>query len=227
MVSLDLARQNLALHGREFYAKTVEFADYARKEINAIGGYYAFGEELCDGKAFYAFDKTKLSVHTRAMGLAGIEVYDLLRDEYDIQIEFGDIGNILAMITGGDRALEIERLLGALETLIKKFHGKSPAGLYDHEYIDPILARCPRQAAFYAERGGLPIGETAGRVRSEFRHVLPAGDTDPGSGRASRPGYPGLYRVRGRQGDCALTGCRDMNVEYLQTVQFSAGNDTR
>ena len=113
MVSLDLARQNLALHGREFYAKTVEFADYARKEINAIGGYYAFGEELCDGKAFYAFDRTKLSVHTRAMGLAGIEVYDLLRDEYDIQIEFGDIGNILAIITGGDRALEIERLLGA------------------------------------------------------------------------------------------------------------------
>ena len=98
MVSLDLARQNLALHGREFYAKTVEFADYARKEINAIGGYYAFGEELCDGKAFYAFDRTKLSVHTRAMGLAGIEVYDLLRDEYDIQIEFGDIGNILSLI---------------------------------------------------------------------------------------------------------------------------------
>ena len=45
------------------------------------------------------------------MGLAGIEVYDLLRDEYGIQIEFGDIGNILAIITGADRALEIERLM--------------------------------------------------------------------------------------------------------------------
>ena len=31
------------------------------------------------------------------------QVYDLLRDEYDIQIEFGDICNILAYISIGDR----------------------------------------------------------------------------------------------------------------------------
>lgn len=31
---------------------------------------------------------TKLSIYTLDIGLAGIEVYDLLRDEYDIQIEF-------------------------------------------------------------------------------------------------------------------------------------------
>ena len=44
----------------------------------------------------FDFDTTKLSVHTLDIGLAGIEVYGILRDEYDIQIEFGDIGNILA-----------------------------------------------------------------------------------------------------------------------------------
>ncbi|MGN0700240.1 MAG: aminotransferase class I/II-fold pyridoxal phosphate-dependent enzyme, partial [Oscillospiraceae bacterium] len=173
MASLDLARQNLALNGREFYAKTVEFADYARQEINEIGGYYAFGEELCDGGAFFAFDKTKLSVHTRAMGLAGIEVYDLLRDEYGIQIEFGDIGNILAIITGGDRALEIERLLGALSE-IKRLYGKSPVGLFDHEYINPVVEATPQQA-FYAEQETLPIEQTAGRVCSEFVMCYPPG----------------------------------------------------
>ena len=226
MVSLDLARQNLALHGREFYAKTVEFADYARKEINAIGGYYAFGEELCDGKAFYAFDKTKLSVHTRAMGLAGIEVYDLLRDEYDIQIEFGDIGNILAIITGGDRALEIELgALGALN-LIKKFHGKSPAGLYDHEYIDPILEMSP-QAAFYAEQETLPIEQTCRKGVQRVRHVLPAGDTDPGLRASVSPRISWIISRSRRKRAAPSPGCRDMDVEYLQTVKFSAGNDRR
>ena len=44
---------------------------------------------------------TKLSVNTLDVGLAGIEVYDLLRDEYDIQIEFGDLGNILAYLSIG------------------------------------------------------------------------------------------------------------------------------
>ena len=175
-------------------------------------------------KAIDAFDKTKLSVHTRAMGLAGIEVYDLLRDEYDIQIEFGDIGNILAIITGGDRALEIERLLGALN-LIKKFHGKSPAGLYDHEYIDPILEMSP-QAAFYAEQETLPIEKTAGRVCSEFVMCYPPGIPILAPGERITQDILD-YIAFAKEKGCSLTGCRDMNVEYLQTVKFSAGNDRR
>ena len=93
MCSLDLARRNLSLNGKEMCRKTVEFAAYAREEINGMGGYYAFGEEIVNGDTVYAFDPTKLSVHTRDIGLAGIEVYDLMREEYDIQLEFGDIGN--------------------------------------------------------------------------------------------------------------------------------------
>ena len=115
--SLDIARKNLALNGKSIFKKTVQFAEYARNEINKLGGYYAFGNELCDNNAFFDFDKTKLSVHTRDIGLAGIEVYDILRDDYGIQIEFGDIGNILAIISAGDRALEIERLISSLSLI--------------------------------------------------------------------------------------------------------------
>ena len=111
MSSLDISRRNLALRGREVFRKVIEMADYAREEINAVGGYYAFGRELINGNSIYDFDPTKLSVHTRDIGLAGIEVYDILRDEYDIQIEFGDIGNILAYLSIGDRPQELERLV--------------------------------------------------------------------------------------------------------------------
>lgn len=216
MVSLDLARQNLALHGKEFYAKTAEFAEYARREINAIGGYYAFGGELCNGREFYAFDKTKLSVHTRAMGLAGIEVYDLLRDEYDIQIEFGDIGNILAIITGGDRAQDIERLVSALSE-IKRLYERSPVGLFDHEYINPTVDM-PPQKAFYAKRTSLPINETAGRVCGEFVMCYPPGIPilAPGE-RITRDILD--YIAYAKEKGCSLTGPQDMNVEYLEVVE--------
>ena len=50
------------------------------------------GRKFAMETASMILDITKLSVHTREIGLAGIEVYDLLRDEYDIQIEFGDLG---------------------------------------------------------------------------------------------------------------------------------------
>ena len=44
--SLDIARKNLALNGKEIFGKVTELAEYARSEINKIGGYYAFSKEL-------------------------------------------------------------------------------------------------------------------------------------------------------------------------------------
>lgn len=216
MVSLDLARQNLALNGKEYYAKTVEIADYARKEINAIGGYCAFSDDLCNGRDFFAFDRTKLSIHTRAMGLAGIEVYDLLRDEYGIQIEFGDIGNILAIITGGDSKLEIERLLSALSE-IKRLYSRSPVGLFDHEYINPIV-ELPPQEAFYAEQESLPLDETDGRVCGEFVMCYPPGIPILAPGERITKDILDYIKFAKEKG-CNLTGCRDMRVEYLEVVK--------
>ena len=115
MASLDISRRNLAVHGQETFDRVIELVEYARDEINAIGDYYAYAKERIDGDAVYDFDVTKLSVFTRPIGLAGIEVYDLLRDEYDIQTEFGDIANLLAYVSIGDRPKDIERLVAALK----------------------------------------------------------------------------------------------------------------
>ncbi len=109
MSSLDISRRNLALRGKESFAKVVNMAQYARHEINDVGGYYAYGTELINGGSIYDFDTTKLAVYTRGIGLTGIEVYDLLRDEYDIQIEFGDLSNMLAYISIGPTYLRPSR----------------------------------------------------------------------------------------------------------------------
>ena len=99
---------------------------------------------MTDGDTVYKFDPTKLSVNTRNIGLAGIEVYDLLRDEYDIQIEFGDLGNILAIVSGGERELEIERLISALSE-IKRIHGTTKAKTLNQEYIEPVIKNTPHK----------------------------------------------------------------------------------
>ena len=62
MSSLDISRRNLALRGREVFHQVADMAEYARQEINAIGGYYAFGRELMNGNSVFDFDTTKLSV---------------------------------------------------------------------------------------------------------------------------------------------------------------------
>ena len=171
--SLDISRRNLALRGREAFAGVVELADYAREEINDIGDWYAFSAERINGSSIFDFDRTKLSVHTLNVGLAGIEVYDILRDEYDIQIEFGDLGNILAYLSIGDRKRDVERLVSALSE-IRRLYGRARAGMMANEYIPPDVAVTP-QFAFYAPKESLPIEETAGRICSEFVMCYPPG----------------------------------------------------
>ena len=173
MSSLDISRRNLALRGEKSFDKVAKMAEYARGEINELGGYYAYGRELVNGGSIFDFDVTKLSVYTRNIGLAGIEVYDLLRDEYDIQIEFGDISNILAYLSIGDRMQDIERLVGALAD-IKRLYSKEPTQAFLAEYISPVVATTP-QAAFYAAKEALPIRESVGRICSEFVLCYPPG----------------------------------------------------
>lgn len=215
MASLDIARKNLSMNGRELFAKTVKFAEYAREEINRLGGYYAFGDELCDGDAFFAFDKTKLSVHTRDIGLAGIEVYDILRDEYGIQIEFGDLGNILAIISAGDRALEIERLISSLSE-IKRLYSKDKAGLFDHEYINPDVTM-PPQKAFYGDKKLVPLEESTGKVCGEFVMCYPPGIPILAPGERITDEIIEYIKYAKKKG-CSLTGTQDITIENINIV---------
>ena len=213
--SLDISRKRLALSGREIFAKTVELAEYARKEINEIGGYYAYSRELVNGDSIYDFDISKLSIYTLPIGLAGIEVYDLLRDEYDIQIEFGDIGNILAYISVGDRPRDIERLISALAEIKRRF-GKSEAGMLTQEYISPVVAERPRKA-FYADKKSLPLDEAAGHVCSEFVMCYPPGIPILAPGELITNEIIRYIRYAKEKG-CQMTGTEDINIEHLNVL---------
>lgn len=213
--SLDIARKNLALNGREIFRKTVQYAEYARSEINKLGGYYAFGSELCGSDSFFSFDPTKLSIHTRDIGLAGIEVYDILRDEYNIQIEFGDIGNVLAIISAGDRALEIERLISSLSE-IKRLYSRDKAGMFDHEYIDPQVIM-PPQNAFYGYKKSIPITESSGYICGEFVMCYPPGIPILAPGEKIT-GDIINYILYAKEKGCMMTGTQDINIENINVV---------
>ena len=214
--SLDISRRNLALRGEEAFKRVAGLARYARKEINLIGGYYAYSKELINGDSIFDFDETKLSVNTLEVGLAGIEVYDLLRDEYDIQIEFGDLGNILAYLSIGDRPRDIERLVSALAEIRRRF-AKDPAGLMKQEYIDPEVAVSP-QDAFYADKESLPIMETDGRICSEFVMCYPPGIPILTPGERITKDILDYIQYAKEKG-CSMTGPEDPAIERLNVLK--------
>lgn len=214
--SLDISRRNLALRGKEAFAGVVELAEYARREINAIGDYDAYSRELINHDSIFDFDVTKLSVCTLDTGLAGIEVYDLLRDEYDIQIEFGDLGNILAYLSIGDRKQEIERLVSALAEIRRRFK-KAKSGLYVAEYVTPEVVITP-QDAFYADKESLALMETDGRICSEFVMCYPPGIPilAPGE-RITKKVLE--YICYAKEKGCSMTGSEDPQIERLNVLK--------
>ena len=214
--SLDISRRNLALRGREAFSGVVSLAEYAREEINHIGGYYAFSKELINGDSVFDFDVTKLAVHTSDIGLAGIEVYDLLRDEYDIQIEFGDLGNLLAYLSIGDRRREVERLVSALSEIRRRF-SRDKVRLMTQEYIEPEVAASP-QEAFYAEKESLPLEESEGRICSEFVMCYPPGIPVLAPGERVTEEIIRYIRYAKEKG-CSMTGPEDSEINRLNVLK--------
>ena len=212
LCSLDITRKNLALNGKDTFSGVTELSNYARTEINKIGRYYAFSREMINGNSIFDFDTTKLSIHTRDVGLAGIEVYDLLRDEYNIQIELGDTANILAIISVGDNLYAIERLIAAL-TEIKRRYEKDSTGLLDHEYIDPQLVLTPKEA-FYATTRTVPLAESVGLISCEFIMCYPPGIPILAPGERITADILN-YITYAKEKGALLTGSEDMKIENI------------
>ena len=171
---------------------------------------------MCSGAIGLArIPKVIYGACNQKFGGAG-SLYDILRDEYDIQIEFGDICNILAYISIGDRIQDIERLVGALED-IKRLYSKDKTGLLSGEYINPKVAVSP-QEAFYSQKKSVRIMDAVGAVSGEFVMCYP-------------PGIPILapgelitieiaqYIVFAKEKGCSMQGTEDPAVEYLKVLE--------
>lgn len=215
MSSLDISRKNLAINGKEIFAKVCSLAQYARDEISEIGDYYAYAREIVNGDTIFDFDPTKLSIHTLDIGLAGVEVYDILRDEYDIQVEFGDIANILAYISVGDRERDIERLVSALAEIRRRYK-RSKSGMMAMEYLSPQVAATP-QEAFYAEKRSLPLAQCAGQICAESVMCYPPGIPilAPGE-RITEEILAYILYMKEKGG--SLTGPEDLDVNRLNVL---------
>ncbi len=173
MASIDVARRQLAVHGREMIARAVQLARYARDEINQVEGLYAFGKELVDGQAVHNFDETKLCVHVRRLGMTGFEMERRLRQEYNIQIELADLNNIMAMVTLGDTEENLNQLVNALKKIaskcrLQKFHKVTMLPEMPETIVMP-------RDAYYSPKKSVALEESVNEICGEMVMSYPPG----------------------------------------------------
>lgn len=176
LASLDVARKQLATKGRAMVDQAMKLATSARAGINNIPGLYCFGPEIIgQTSSRFDFDPTKLCINVRELGVTGIDMEIMLREEFNIEVEMSDLYNVLCIISIGDHQEEIDLLLKALQTLAGRFYKTRPANQVKVRVpTTPILAMSPR-TAFYAETEEVPMEESEGRVIAESIMVYPPG----------------------------------------------------
>ncbi|MBA4494296.1 aminotransferase class I/II-fold pyridoxal phosphate-dependent enzyme [Paenactinomyces guangxiensis] len=173
--SLDAARRYLAVEGHQFIERTLQLADYARRQINEIPGLHCVGREWLGSDALYDIDETKLLIHLKNLGINGNDAERWLRDHHNIEVELSDLYNILCLVTPGDTEETISALLTALQDLSRQFYHPDPLTKVNIRLPElPELVLSPRDA-FYSETCSVPLTESIGCISAEFIMIYPPG----------------------------------------------------
>lgn len=175
LASLDVARKHLYMHGRELLDKAIRLAEQARRQINEIPGLYCFGEEILCSSSRFALDPTKLTISVKELGITGNQVEEILRQDFNIEVELSDLYNILCIVSLGDTEENIAVLVRALRNIAERYAGqRGERSVHVKIPAAPLLAMSPREA-FYAPTEVVPFDEAVGRTFAEMVMVYPPG----------------------------------------------------
>lgn len=176
--SLDAARRQVAVSGRQLLQQALELAQGLRRSVNEIEGLFSFDEEWARERGAAGLDRLKVTITGKEAGISGLWAEEWLRKHYHIQMEMSDPYNLLAIVTFGNTGEDIELLLHGLREMQARAAGRygSEFGPCPHHLLppDPVLSVTPREA-FLAPAVALPLEEAVGRTSVEIISCYPPG----------------------------------------------------
>ena len=174
MASLDVARKQIALNGRQMLTNTIKLCERARKQLNDIKGIYVMGHDVEGTDGCFAYDSTKIAINVREIGLSGFETEKLLKYKYHIQMELSDLYNVLAVGAIGDNEESINTLVAAIKDIAQKYGRKNVVKITSELPENQEMVVSPR-FAFYSEKRVVPLEEAEGEISTEMLMAYPPG----------------------------------------------------
>ncbi len=217
IMSLDAARQQMAIHGKELLNKTLQLARHARQSINNMNSYHCYGKEIIDKVDVADIDETKLFIDVSKTGYTGYELEKILGRNYHIEVEMSDAKHILCFITIGDTARSIEKLLKALNNISNKQKNFKQT-IQDLPFPKiPELIMLPKEA-FFSNKKSVPLSQALGEVSGEF--IIPFPPDVPIIAPGERINREILEYVKYiRKSGIMLVGPKDSSLESIQIIK--------
>ncbi len=175
LASIDLARRQAVLHGKEMFDKVIEAAEWARKEINE-----KIPNMRCLTKADikdrnFDLDLTKLTINVTKTGLSGYEVDEILAKKYNIQVDCSDTFNLIAIMGIGSDMEDVQKLVSALKEISKKYKGTQKNWILKIPSLATEMVMTPREVFLSHDIKKIPLAKSVGHVSAQVLTPYPPG----------------------------------------------------
>ncbi|MDZ8052600.1 MAG: aminotransferase class I/II-fold pyridoxal phosphate-dependent enzyme [Aulosira sp. ZfuVER01] len=220
LASLDAARQQMALHGKQLMSRTLQLADAARTRISQISGLSVLDIPQVKSSGFVALDRTRLTVKVSGLGLTGFEAEEILDEKLGVTAEFSSLQHLTFIISLGNTQADIEQLVRGFTTLAQitpPLPEKKQFIFWDDIFkLGNSVQISPRQA-FFTPTETLPLEETSDRICAEIVCPYPPGIPILMPGELiTKSALEYLRHIQATGG--LITGCQDLSLTNLKVL---------
>jgi len=175
MASIDVARKTMYFKGEEKIAKILEMAHNTREKLKNVPGITVIDKEYIKKKGCFDYDETKIIVKVSELGLSGFEVYQLMKEKYNIQLELAESHIVLAIVTIGSTRKDLDRLYKGFLSLSNDYHElRDKLPKVEFEYMFPETYSRPRDA-YHAPKLIVSLDDAVNEVAGESVMIYPPG----------------------------------------------------
>lgn len=217
LASLDAARQQIALQGKQILEHLRTMVETTRQQLQQIEGLSVLQSQAAT-PGFAALDITRLTVGFNDLGLNGLQVDQILHEELAVTAELPTPSHLTFVPSLGTTSADLHQLVKALRQVATAAPRDLPTPqiAWERESISrPELS--PRTAAF-AHQEEVAWEQAAGHISAELVCPYPPGIPVlyPG-GEIHAADLDYLRQVHAAGGH--ITGCTDPDLNTLRVVR--------
>ena len=162
------------------------------------------------------YDKTKIFIESKKLGLTGYKLEEILRYKYNIQVELSNYYGVLLICTIGNVSSDFELLKKSLIDIYDKYN----KDIFLEEVIYPrdipIQVLTPREA-FYKPKKSVKIYDSIGMISGEYIIPYPPGISLLSPGEIISKDIID-YVVYCNQNGMSVSGMKDSKLEFIQVI---------
>lgn len=225
LASIDVARKRMALDGHKLLSNTLDLARKTRERINKIRGFHCLDKSYLDGNGRFDIDETKLVINTSEVGLSGFEIFKLMREVENVQMELGEISELLAIFTIGTTQKDADRLIEGLQKISDKYYDITDIKTIPHfSYSFPELIVRPREA-FHAPSKVISLDDAVGEISAESIMIYPPGIPLAIPGEIITQNAIDLLHFYEKEGGVVLSDSPDGYIKVLDQDKWYLGSE--